>query len=365
MKILDKLKNALFEEEYVEIEEKPVKQKKEKVKVKAKKDVSAIKDEKRLRNVRITNFESEEKKQVEEEPIAKKILPVKEEREESVVREEVPVKEEKEDFQFPSIEDEEFRSGEVNNVKVTEIENEVPQAMYQEPVYHDEVYQEVDYHNDEDVKLYQTSKEDEYIKQYTSNEYGNYEKTKEKKVFKPSPNISPIFGIIDDSKVSDRPQPKKEVRLTSAVRNEKLDVDEVRRKAYGIRGAQEEAVSSIDDGDDDYDNMLVDLTDDSLPEVNKVTVGDAEEYFEDLGLEYDTDYIDAKKAKASGRRLKSEAEYESSKTVVDDAPVKVNSTNDTVNNDIPDFLKEQSYEQDDNESDEDNLFDLIDSMYDK
>ena len=32
-----------------------------------------------------------------------------------------------------------------------------------------------------------------------------------------------------------------------------------------------------------------------------------EEYFEDLGLQYDTDYIDASKAKASGKRLKSDS----------------------------------------------------------
>lgn len=360
MKILDKLKNALFEEEYVEIEEKPVKQKKEKIK--PKKDVNTIKEEKRLRNVKITNFESDEKK-VEEEPIAKKILPVSNEVKEEVVEEELPVRVKREEFQFPAIEEDDFSNVNVDteNVKVTEIEDEISRTPYHDANYYQQEYRDEEYQEvDSNVKLYKTSKEDEYIKQYTANEYGNYEKVKEKKVFKPSPNISPIFGIIDDTKENVRPQPKKEVRLTSAVRNEKLDVDDVRRKAYGLTNKEKEQVSNddYDDSSDDYDNMLVDLTDNSLPEVNKVTVGDAEEYFEDLGLEYDTDYIDAKKAKASGRRLKSEAEYESSKTeVIEDKK--------EVSEDVPDFLKEKYDDKSEEESDEDNLFDLIDSMYDK
>jgi len=337
MKILDKLKNALFEEEYVEIEEKPVKQKKEKIK--PKKDVNTIKEEKRLRNVKITNFESDEKK-VEEEPIAKKILPVSNEVKEEVVEEELPVRVKREEFQFPAIEEDDFSNVNVDteNVKVTEIEDEISRTPYHDANYYQQEYRDEEYQEvDSNVKLYKTSKEDEYIKQYTANEYGNYEKVKEKKVFKPSPNISPIFGIIDDTKENVRPQPKKEVRLTSAVRNEKLDVDDVRRKAYGLNSKEKEQVSNddYDDSSDDYDNMLVDLTDNSLPEVNKVTVGDAEEYFEDLGLEYNKDYIDASKEKATGRRMKEES------------PEKEKA------------LEEEKQVVDDN----DNLFDLIDSMY--
>ena len=60
MKILDKLKNALFEEEYVEIEEKPKKVKPEKQKKEQPKKDS---------------FHKEEKKFVEEKPIAKRIVP--------------------------------------------------------------------------------------------------------------------------------------------------------------------------------------------------------------------------------------------------------------------------------------------------
>lgn len=343
MKILDKLKNALFEEEYVEVEEKPVKPVKsvKSKKEKPKKEINQIKEEKRLKNVKLTNYEDEEK------PIAKKILPktevALEKRDTSVKEKEkvAPPKPKKEEFKFPTISDDEFVNHDSSNITVTELEEEI-----------------ISLYHEDDVKLYKTSKEDEYIKKYTANEYGNYGKSKEKKVFKPSPNISPIFGIIDDDYSKVREQPKKEVRLTSVVRNDRVDVDDVRRKAYGLNQTSSCDLVSTDLEHDD--NMLVDLRDDTLPEVNKVTVGDAEEYFEDLGLEYNNDYIDAKKEKASGRRLKSEEQY--------DTPMVQEESVEESNEEMPDFLKEVSMEeieQNQDDSDEDNLFDLIDSMYDK
>ena len=47
-------------------------------------------------------------------------------------------------------------------------------------------------------------------------------------------------------------------------------------------------------------NLLLDLTDEAkAPEISNVTMGDAEEYFEDLGLEYNKDYIDSSKTSAA------------------------------------------------------------------
>ena len=40
---------------------------------------------------------------------------------------------------------------------------------------------------------------------------------------------------------------------------------------------------------------------DDKPEVSKVTIGDAEEYFDDLGLEYNVDYTDKKSATKSSK----------------------------------------------------------------
>ena len=67
------------------------------------------------------------------------------------------------------------------------------------------------------------------------------------------------------------------------------------------------------------------------------------EYFEDLGLEYNKDYIDASKEKATGRRIKEEK------------PVEVQKEESVLEEDD----KKEKTPIDDN----DNLFDLIDSMY--
>ena len=90
------------------------------------------------------------------------------------------------------------------------------------------------------------------------------------------------------------------------------------------------------------DDLLVDMTEtDSLPSVNKVTIADAEEYFEDLGLEYNVDYKDSRYEKATGRR--------SSKVVKEEVKEEI---------DVAD-------EAEDETDLEDNLFDLIDSMYEE
>ena len=90
------------------------------------------------------------------------------------------------------------------------------------------------------------------------------------------------------------------------------------------------------------DNLLYDLSEDSQPSVKVVTMGDAEEYYNDLGLEYNVDYtVDKKEEKEEEKELvkenlEKEEDLKNVKKVV---------------------------EEDDEEKEEDNLFDLIDSMY--
>ena len=55
------------------------------------------------------------------------------------------------------------------------------------------------------------------------------------------------------------------------------------------------------------EKRLVDLTnDEDKPTVKEVTVGDAVEYFQDLGLEYNVDYVDATKENKVKRRSRVE-----------------------------------------------------------
>ena len=88
------------------------------------------------------------------------------------------------------------------------------------------------------------------------------------------------------------------------------------------------------------------------PAVKDVTMGDALEYFQDLGLEYNVDYVDAG-TKATGRREK--ASYGD-----DDITAAKFSEEDEEENKT---IVEKKEEKKEEVTDDDNLFDLIDSMY--
>ena len=314
MKLLDKLKNALFEEEYVEVEEKQEVKKKEKT-------------------------------------IAKKII-IDDKPKKAPVKEDLIVEEEKKespnrDFKFKAILDDDFI-----NLEQEKKEEKAPKV---EPKM-EEKNREPKRETKEKRPLYQGEKKKEEKNIYGSNldkeikihEYGGYEKQKEKKEFHPSPIISPIYGVLDQNYKKDDIVTKKEIRITSSYKSKNIDVDSVREKAYGNTDDifEEELTSNkkhdeepieTDESDDfeiTEEESLLDISAENTPSVAKVTMGDAEEYYSDLGLEYNIDYKDASHEKATGRRT-----------------------------DLKDF-KEDDYQKEDT-SIEDNLFDLIDSMYDE
>ena len=97
------------------------------------------------------------------------------------------------------------------------------------------------------------------------------------------------------------------------------------------------------------DNLLYDLSENSQPSVKVVTMGDAEEYYEDLGLEYNVDYtVDKEKE---------------DKKDEDKELVKENLEKEDVLDTIKKVREEDDEEEE--EKEEDNLFDLIDSMYEE
>ena len=84
-------------------------------------------------------------------------------------------------------------------------------------------------------------------------------------------------------------------------------------------------------------------------------MGDALEYFHDLGLEYNVDYVDATKDRVTGRRVRES--YEDSHDVFEKEDTRLSRlSNDKV--EVP--VKEEKEVELDSD---DNLFDLIDSMY--
>ncbi len=310
MKLMDKLKNALFEEEYVEVEEKPKqKPKREKGKPKSEKPIA--------KKISVPEKSFVKEKKVEQ--------PVEDIEIQDVKREEDSFKKEKE-FKFPMMGEDDF--------SITHPFDIIPDEKSEpDPVIMEE--------KKEEKPLYQASKQehslyDEHVQKELSQAY---EKKQQYTGFKPSPIISPIYGVLDKNYTKDEVKEKREVRISTFSRDD-LDLDAVRRKAYGKLEDDifESSSEPIYDTEEVEENLLVDLSTEDTPSVNKVTVGDAEEYFEDLGLEYNKDYIDASKEKATGRRVKEEKKTVEAPTPVDDDVAK-------------------------NIDDNDNLFDLIDSMY--
>ena len=184
-------------------------------------------------------------------------------------------------------------------------------------------------------------------------------KKEEKKSFRPSPIISPVYGILDKNYKKDDVVTKKEIRLSSAPK--KIDLDSVREKAYGdltsdISQSMEEVKKKDYEEDivdyNDDENLLYDLNDNDSPAVKKVTVGDAEEYFNELGLEYNVDYKDD-----SMEQTKSPKER-TRRSVVDEEDIKKDTK-------LNDEIEKEDFDEESDDGLESNLFDLIESMYDE
>ncbi len=224
---------------------------------------------------------------------------------------------------------------------------------------------------DEDVLKYveTTRVTKTYEKEYSVPDYhGLYdagEKKEEPKVFKPSEVISPVYGVLNKNYKKEEIVTKKEIRLT-ATSSKKADLDIVREKAYG--DLIKEIADSINDEDvslveevKEEDNLLYDLNDES-PTVKVVTMGDAEEYFDELGLEYNVDYkIDKEDEEEKEKEtVQIEEDDEDTKTKEElSFEEKIVAPKRRVDKKKP---VEKLIKEEDND-DSSNLFDLIDSMY--
>lgn len=338
MGLFDKLKNIFFEEEYVEVEE-PVK--KEKVVTVAKK------------------IETPEAKKAKEEAISREVESIKideieDEPVQDVVKEVEKEVEKEKDYRFPMDFDE--RDFQVEDRIVNE-----PNVSVSEDLSSDDsisvdipVYQEKTVYKEKTAYKERIPYNEEHVSEYHGLGNGLYEgaEKKEKKLgFTPSPIISPIYGILDKNYKKEEIVTKKEVRL-SVTTSKKVDLDSVREKAYGdlandiTESIHEEVVEEEEKAPVFEDNLLYDLNEDDSPAVKVVTVGDAEEYFNDLGLEYNVDYKVEKEKKE---------EEISNVTRRADRIKKFDLDDEVVSNSIDEY--------DNSDSDDSNLFDLIDSMY--
>ena len=394
MGLFDKIKDALFEVEYVEVEDKPKKEKKEKKKEKKVEELS------------------------EEKPIAKKIvLPGRREdkiekiQEEELVDQdfEIRPKDEtvKEEYDFSNttfkyMDDNDFKVEEepkiIENIGETDVEvlsdpepvpvsSYVPDPVLSEPLPTLEIntaYSGVSPIDNADnyasiTSSYKVKQKEsrpygmDPSYQVSIKEYGSYDNKDEKSYFKPSPIISPIYGILDKNYRKDDVVSKRENRTTTSYSRSRVNLDDVRDKAYGVHKKETTIEELTTPEVEAEENLLVDLSDEKeKPEVKEITVGDAMEYFQDLGLEYNVDYVDASNKKEPKKKT-DELEEEIKENL--EQPEVVEKLEEVKEPEIPEMVeakpkkvevvKEEKKvdKTEDTISDDDNLFDLIDSMY--
>ena len=320
MGLLNKLKGVFFEEEEVEVEED------EKENEKESKDKVAV----------AKKIETPEKKEELVFNDNDKKIDLESGNTEEFKREK--------EF-FPSFDDKDFEVEKTMDLEapIREIAEKEEEEIFEEkeePQVEEYHYEEVRY--EEEAPL---PRREDRAAPYQ----GLYEgttKNEPKASFTPSPIISPIYGILNKNYKKEEIVTKKEIRL-SQTSAKKADLDIIREKAYGDLAGDISA--SIEEGEKAKDkdpeaetkeDLLYDLNDES-PTVKVVTVGDAEEYYNDLGLEYNVDY-----------------------KVEKDEPTKEEKDDDEIV-DIEDKEEKKEENKIDIEESEDdkNIFDLIDSMY--
>ena len=248
-------------------------------------------------------------------------------------------------------------SNNINSINVSNnINNKLP-MMFEEEDFFDDSYvppvkEEIKPLSREEHplkrELYQGKKEISYVESVTQAPTYTYSKScyesKETKGFKPSPIISPIYGVLDKNYRKEEVVTKKEVKVKTS-NYQKIDLDSVRNKAFGeaedrMLSVKEEKVKEEKEERKEknitrnkYQNDIKtesnNINTDYSNQKDKITLADADEYYNDLGLAYNVDYNVNSNGRASTR------------------------------------TKRYSEEKNEEETKEDNLFDLIDLMYNK
>ena len=251
MGLVSKLKNILFEEEEVEI---PVLEKKEK----KPEVVREYKEAPENKEVKITNYQDYGKidNALENSP---KMEEYSAKQNTNTVSEREIFKSEK-TFNFPAFDEEEFDSYVPKKRPTNVLERERKVEKKQE--YRD------------------------YRKDYGYRKFEKTEEVKETKKFRPSPIISPVYGILDKNYTPDEITTREDTSVRT------LDVDTVRKKAFGAAPKVEEPIKvEVQDEEILTDQKVLEerlekartideLLKDSSDEVIDVPVAHDEESFE-------------------------------------------------------------------------------------
>lgn len=164
----------------------------------------------------------------------------------------------------------------------------------------------------------------------------------EKKLFKPTPIISPVYGVLDKNYRKDEITSKKKVPTVEYHNDDNIDIDIVRKKAYGT---------------------LEDELENSLFEKTSILFNDEVDRNEDECIDV---FEEPKHGEKKDFALEEDLEDNFEETFEDD--LSINTLEETDNmieeqlNKTYDVEKENSFVEELNDSD---LFNLIDSMYER
>ena len=162
--------------------------------------------------------------------------------------------------------------------------------------------------------------------------YQGSKRKEESKKFKPTPIISPIYGLLDDegNTISDS---KKEI-----ISNDEVSLDDIRKKAYGS-----------------FDRNL----DDTIKNLSSKTIEEAEKEMEEKELSRE-------KAKKEKKKIvEEEAEEDDDDMILPNVSFKEIDVDKRVTKEEKKEKKVVDDDDDDDDTKEQDLFNLIDTMYQK
>lgn len=279
------------------------------------------------------------------------------------VEEELPIKKEVKHIEIPNPRKEIMKEEKIEEVEEKkEIISDSAvlnrEERFKFPVYFDDKDFE-DLPKKEEVKKVEIKKEEPKVEPYKAAKM-----VEEKKNFKPSPIISPVYGILDKNYKKDDISPKREKQVRHYQREEKLTVDDVRKKAFGT---------------------LEDDLEDTLYGVEPVVLTQKEEIEPEIDLFKELENSETKRQSRSKDLLKEEVEdtvdlskeLEKQKQKIEEinAFIKQNTTVKEKEEDIfedakpfveeKEEIKEVEEEPKQESLENGDLFNLIDSMYEK
>ncbi len=263
-----------------------------------------------------------------------------------------------EDYEKPSLEEikkEEKKQEKKEEVEITNIKPALPKFFDDDDFVQEEKTRPLRNFDDE-------------IRTYNKvNTYGAKKETK--KVFTPTPIISPVYGVLDKNYKKEEISSKKKTTPRIYSQFDKIDVDDIRRKAYGTLEEELESNLSRDaivfnddiDVDMSNDKEITDYEEQPLDIFKELDKKDA---LDDLlnSYEVENDEVDTKDTEDLVEEELNRDYLNALSTEEDDNLIEEQLSRDYDELDEETPVEEQEEQE---EKEDDDLFNLIDSMYSK